>query len=90
MLNAFDFYVLEFVSPRKRELKAAGLKHIEKVFCGYKSFGSKRYPTWLYRAFFGTVDAQRAAVELEQSKAEMELLCVKYGLKGHIRYVCRD
>lgn len=63
MLNQFDFYSIQVSSPRKGDLKRAGIdpKKINSERNGYKTYGrgmyAKQYPQWLYVASVGFCEA---------------------------------
>jgi hypothetical protein len=92
MMNAFDFWVIKAVCPRKGPMKKAGIEPagIRSERVGWKVYGRNRYPVRRYEAYVGFVDAPEGR---EALNAAVEALRPRFegsGVSLVVSYVCRD
>lgn len=97
MINQFDFYSIQVSSPRKTDLKKAGvpIDKIRSEKVGMKTYGrgwnSRSFPQFEYVATVGYVDMAGKSVDEASKKAdEIAAAWKNKGVRVAVKYWARD
>lgn len=92
MDNTFDFYVVKFYSDKKTPLNQIkkSLKRIhatlDRMPNGYKTYGTKRFPQWLYFMRFESCDANEQ-LKLADIEHRAKEIAASFGVKVCTKYI---